>query len=101
MIEKHDIKLHYIETQFNSADLLTKDFNKIYHELELWTKGPQCIRDSEFPIFKEIKVKEEIGNPSQNVYANTVLKETDVLARVKEVSSFNSLMKITHILRGS
>ena len=99
LIEKHNIKLHYIETQVNPADLLTKDFNKIYHELELWTKGPQCIRENEFPVFGEIKTVEEIGNPCQNVYTNTVFKDTDVLARVREVSSFNSLMKITHVLK--
>lgn len=54
LIEKHGIKLHYIESQLNPADFLTKDFDKVYHELPLWMVGPQCITEREFPIFKEI-----------------------------------------------
>ena len=101
LIEKHGIKLHYIESQLNSADLLTKGFDKIYHELPLWMSGPPCIREKEFPVFKEIEFKEETGNPDQSIYVNAVIRDTDILARVKNVSSFDSLLKITHILQNA
>ena len=93
--------MHYIESQLNPADLLTKDFDKVYHELTLWMIGPPCITEREFPIFKEIKFDEEIGNPEQNIYGNVVIKDTDILARVKNVSSLDSLLKITHILKNA
>ena len=99
LIEKYGIKLHYIESQLNSADLLTKDFDKIYHELPLWMSGPPCVREGEFPVFEEIKFKEEIGNPGQSVCAGAVIEDADVLARVKDVSTFDSLLKIAHVLQ--
>ena len=98
LIEKHDIKVHYVESQKNPADLMTKSFDRIYHELPLWMEGPDCIRQKVFPVFKEIKFNEEIGNPEQNVYSNAVVTDNNVLARVKNVSSFSSLLKITHVL---
>ena len=99
IIEKHNIKLHYVESKWNSADLLTKDFTQVYSELPLWMQGPPCIRELEFPIFKEIEVKEECGNPDQNIYSNLTFTEDNVLARIKEVSTFNKLLNITHILK--
>ena len=101
LIEKHNIKLHYIESKLNSADLLTKDFDKIYYDLPLWMRGPPCIREQEYPVFKEIEVKEEIGNPDQNIYVNLAIKNNDVLSRIKEVSTFSKLLNITHILKNA
>ena len=68
IIGKHDVKLHYIETSSNPADYLTKNFDKIYYALPLWMNGPDCIRQSEFPLFKEIEYEKEVGNPEQNIY---------------------------------
>ena len=90
-----------MESKSNSADLLTKDFNQIYSDLPLWMQGPPCIREQEYPIFKEIEVKEECGNPDQNIYSNLTLSNDDVLARIKEVSTFNKLLNITHILKSA
>ena len=101
ILEKYNIKLHYIETQRNSADLLTKDFDKIYHKLSLWTKGPDNIREIEFPDFKEIDYEPRNGNPDTNIYVNVVNDDTKILSRIKEVSSLNCLFKITHILRNA
>ena len=98
IIGKHDVKLHYIESGNNSADLLTKNFDKVYHDLPLWMNGPACIRKNEFPEFKETNYNKEIGNPDQNIYVNAIVKDTNILAKVKNVSSFTSLLKITHIL---
>ena len=99
LIEKHNIKLHYVESKLNSADLLTKYFEKLYYGLPLWIQGPPCIREQEFPNFKEIEFNEELGNPNQNIYANVVIRNNDVLARVKKVSTFSKLLNITHILK--
>ena len=44
IIDKYGIVLHYIESAANPADMLTKDFTKIYNELPLWTLGPEIIR---------------------------------------------------------
>ena len=101
LIEKHNIKLHYVESKLNPADLLTKDFNQVYSNLPLWMRGPPCIREQDFPIFKEIEIKEEHGNPDQNIYVNLTFKNEEILARVKEVSTFNKLLNITHILKNA
>ena len=67
--------------------------------MPLWMQGPPCIREQEFPVFKEIEFKEEFGNPDQNIYANVVIRSNNVLARVKNVSTFSKLLNITHILK--
>ena len=100
-MEKYNIKLHYIETKLNSADLLTKEFDKVYHEIPLWTSGPPNIREIKFPVFKEIDFELESGNPDTNIYVNVVTSDTSPLSRIKNVSSLNSLFKITHILRNA
>ena len=64
-------------------------------------QGPSCIREKDFPVFKEIEFKEETGNPDQNIYVNAVIIDTDILARVKKFSTFDSLLKITHILQNA
>ena len=51
--------------------------------------GPLNIREQDFPVFKEVKFETESGNPDQNIYANAVINDTDILSRVKNVSSLN------------
>ena len=101
ILEKYKIKLHYIETQKNPADLLTKEFDKIYYKLSLWTQGPDTIRAIEFPEFKTVDYEIGNGNPDNNVYVNIVNDDTQILSRIKEVSSLNSLFKVTHILKNA
>ena len=98
LISKYNIKLHYIESENNPADLLTKGFDKIYYELPIWMEGPNCIRQDVFPIFKEVEFEAEVEKPQQDIYVNAVVTENHVLARIKNVSSFKSLLKITHMV---
>ena len=73
LIQKHGIKLHYIEMQLNPADLLTKELDKVYYNIPLWITVPSCIRERDYPIFKEINFETEIGNHENFIYTNAVV----------------------------
>ena len=56
--------------------MLTKMFDKIYHNISLWTEGPDCIRKNTWPLFREVEFEETVENPDNDVSKGSTVKST-------------------------